>query len=80
MSKKIGKDWKKVPKGTKIHLKRNKCYPSFDKKVCLKKGEKYYISGFWANAMGLSKCRKKAQESGSDLFIASGNLKEFYRD
>ena len=69
--KKIGKDWNKVYRGTKVTLISPKIYGSFDGNIKLPKGD-YIIIGFYANAVKLKRNRK-------EYFIASGRLRDFYR-
>ena len=69
--KKIGKDWDKVYRGTKVTLMSSKVYGSFDGKIKLTKGD-YKIIGFYDNAVKLERNKK-------EYFIASGRLRDFYR-
>ena len=46
--------WDEIKKGSKIILENNTVFDSFDTQFVLKSGS-YYITGFWANACGLSK-------------------------
>lgn len=84
----IANNWDKIHTNSKIFLDKDTEFKTLGieinngindvvyEKIILKKGY-YFISGFWANMMGLSTDRTKAQNSGSDFLIVSESLKEF---
>ncbi len=70
------KKWNEISKLSKITLLKNNKFNGFNGPFTLKKGN-YYITGFWANACGLSLTRKDALRGASQVFIPAGQLKKF---
>jgi hypothetical protein len=54
MMKKIGSDWKYVKRGSLILYDKPHKFRGLDKTMEKVKG-KYYITGFWGDAMGLNR-------------------------
>jgi hypothetical protein len=73
----IGDDWDKVYRLTKVYLKEDREYPTFDNKTHKMPSGEYTIEGFYANAMKL--IVDGGYPKGKDYVIPSVYLKEFYR-
>ena len=69
--KKIGNDWKTIPRGSNVYVERKTTVNGFDGKEPLYPG-KYKIEGFYANAV-------KIKKGSKEYVFASGNLKKLKR-
>ena len=69
--KKIGSEWKTIPRGSNVYAERKTIVNGFSGKEPLPAG-KYKIEGFYANAV---KIKKGSQE----YVFASGNLSKLKR-
>jgi len=74
--KEIGKNWDITHIYTKVFLANDTEFESFKGKIIIKSGF-YFISGFWANVVGLSTTHKNALETKTEYHIKSVNLKIF---
>ena len=74
----IKNNWNQIHRLSKVTLKEDLVYTGFEGKTILKKGV-YFISGFWANAMGLSDSLKSARKINNKWVLPSVCLKEFYK-
>lgn len=76
---KIGELWHKIPVFTKVFLEHKTLIKDIDgNEIALEAGH-YYISGFYVDAMGLSKTLKGARQHIHDFVIPSIVLREFLR-
>lgn len=73
------KDWKNVRTGTAIYLTEKKKYPTIVKEKDVLDPGKYYIVGYWANVMGLSKLKRRVHDGFAEIHISPIHLKDFYR-
>lgn len=76
--KQIKKDWNKIYRLSKVTLKEDLKTCCMAGEVILKAGT-YFISGFWADAMGLTKTLKDARDLNNKWLIPSRDLENFYR-
>ena len=72
----IGKNWDITHIYTKVFLVNDTEFESFKGKIIIKSGY-YFISGFWADVVGLSLTHKNALETKTEYHIKSVNLKNF---
>lgn len=74
---KINDNWDNIPRLTKITLTQDLQTMTFNNKQITLKPRTYYISGFWANVMGLSDTFNDAQILKNKWVIPSEHLKHF---
>ena len=72
--KKIGENWKTIRRGSKIYVSKNTKVATLSGKRILKKGY-YYITGYWADAVGLN---KKSAQGQNEYVLPSAKLQDFY--
>lgn len=70
----IGDRWNKITRGSKITIKENYSFTGLNGKEAIIKGD-YFITGFWANAMGLNRTNPEGE---SEIFAPSIALKYFF--
>ena len=76
--KQIGENWDKIHRLSKIIVKKDYEYIGLGGKSTLKVGT-YFITGFWADAVGLSDTLNGAREINNKCILPSKALMRFYK-
>ena len=69
--------WNEIRRGSKIHLSNPTIFETLGDSAKLLQPGYYYITGFWANACGLSTNQKDVDAVNNEVCIASAMLIKF---
>lgn len=69
--------WNEIRRGSKIHLSNPTIFETLGDPAKLLQPGYYYITGFWANACGLSTNQKDVDAVNNEVCIASAMLIKF---